>query len=169
MATRVLYSRMLIALLALLGLLDAAYLTLEHYRPQVALVCPLGGGCETVQASRWSTLPPGNGVPVAALGICGYGLLVVVALAGLHRERIGPLPLAPLLLALASLGVIVSAFLVGLQAFVIGAYCTWCLASAALEALCWLAALAGWREWRAGCARSIAKNERAAGQRRALS
>jgi uncharacterized membrane protein len=145
MATRVLYSRMLIALLALLGLLDAAYLTLEHFSPQVALVCPIGGGCETVQASRWSTLPPGDGVPVALFGLVGYGALVLLALAGLQRDRLGPLPVAPALVALASIGVLFSLYLTALQVFVIGALCAWCLGSAALETLIWGAALVGQR------------------------
>jgi uncharacterized membrane protein len=146
--TRTIYARMAIALLALLGLIDSTYLALERFSPRVALVCPLGGGCEAVQASRWSTLPPGGGIPVALLGVGGYALLVGLALAGLHRERLGAIPLAPALLATASIGVLMSAYFVALQAFVIGAYCTWCLASAALEALCWCAAFAGWREWR---------------------
>src|SRR5262245_33739374 len=137
LTARTLYARMALALLALLGLLDAAYLTLERFSPQVALVCPLGGGCATVQASRWSTLPPGGGLPVALLGVGGYALLAGLALAGLHRERLGAVPLAPALLAVASSGVLMSAYFVALQAVVIGAFCTWCLASAALELLCW--------------------------------
>jgi uncharacterized membrane protein len=145
MSTRVLYSRMLIALLALLGLFDSAYLTLEHYSPRVALVCPLGGGCETVQASRWSTLPPGGGIPVALLGLIGYGTIVLLALASLQRERLGPLPLAPALVALASGGVLFSLYLTALQVFVIGALCAWCLGSAAFELVIWLAAITGWR------------------------
>jgi uncharacterized membrane protein len=145
MAMRVLYSRMLIALLALLGLFDSAYLTLEHYSPKVALVCPIGGGCETVQASRWSTLPPGGGIPVALFGLVGYGAIVLLALASLQRERLGPLTLAPALVALGSIGVLFSLYLTALQVFVIGALCAWCLGSAAIELVIWLAALAGWR------------------------
>jgi uncharacterized membrane protein len=145
---RTTYARMAIALLALLGLIDSAYLTLERYSPQVALVCPLGGGCETVQASRWSTLPPGGGIPVALLGVVGYALLAGLALAGLHRERIGALPIAPALLAVSSGGLLLSAYFVALQALVIGIFCSWCLASAALETLCWGAALFAWREQR---------------------
>lgn len=150
--TRSIYARMAIALLALLGLLDSAYLALERFSPQVALVCPLGGGCETVQASRWSTLPPGSGIPVALLGVVGYALLAGVALAGLHRERIGPFPVATALLALTSVGVLLSLYFVALQAFVIRAFCTWCLASAALEVLCWGLAVADWRAGRSTAA-----------------
>jgi uncharacterized membrane protein len=147
-AMRTIYARMAIALLALLGLLDSAYLALERFSPQVALVCPLGGGCETVQASRWSTLPPGGGIPVALLGVCGYVLLMGLALAGLHRERLGPLPLAPTLLLLTTIGVLMSAYFVALQAFVIGTFCSWCLASAGVGILCWCAAFVDWRAWR---------------------
>jgi uncharacterized membrane protein len=144
-APRLLYSRMAIAVLALLGFFDSAYLTIERFSPQVALVCPIGGGCATVQASRWSTLPPGGGIPVALLGVLGYGALIVLALAGLGRERLGPLALAPALLLVASIGLLFSLYLTALQLFVIGTLCAWCLGSAAIELLIWCAALYGWR------------------------
>lgn len=143
--TRALYARMAIALLALLGLLDAAYLTLHRYEEGIGLVCPVGGGCETVQESRWSTLPPGDGVPVALIGVAGYAALLGLGLTSLHRERLGRLALPPTLLALASVGLFFSLFLTALQVFVIRALCSWCLGSALLELGIWLAALVGWR------------------------
>lgn len=133
MPTRTLYSRMAVALLALLGLLDAAYLTLNHYQSRLSLVCPVGGGCETVQQSAWSTLPPGGGIPIAVLGLIGYGTLLALALAGLHRARLGPLPLDSALLLVASVGLLFSIYLTGLQLLVIHALCFWCVLSALLE------------------------------------
>lgn len=145
-APRLLYSRMLIAVLALLGFFDSAYLLLERFSPQVALVCPIGGGCETVQASRWSTLPAtGQGLPIAAFGVIGYAAIVGVALLGLQREWFGPLPVVPTLALLATIGVGFSLYLTALQLFVVGALCAWCLSSALIEAIIWLAALYGWR------------------------
>lgn len=148
MMTRAPYPRMAVALLALLGLLDSAYLTLERFVPDVGMVCLTGGGCETVQRSSWSTLPPGGGVPVAVLGIVGYGALLVVALLALQRDRVLMLSLPVALLALASGGVLFSLYLTYLQFAVIGAVCSWCLLSAMLELGIFVAALIDWRAWR---------------------
>jgi uncharacterized membrane protein len=141
---------MVAALCALLGLLDSAYLTLERYSAQIALVCPVGGGCETVQGSRWSTLPPGatDGLPVALLGIVGYTVLLGLALTALQRDRVGHLAVPPVLALVASTGVLFSLYLTALQVFVIHALCAWCLGSAILELTLWLAALVDWRAWR---------------------
>lgn len=136
------------AVFALVGMLDAAYLTLTRYVGTALLVCPTGGGCATVQSSRWSTFPPGNGVPVAAIGAAGYGVLLALALATLHRDAVGPVALPPLLLAMATGAVLVSATLTALQVLVIRAVCAWCLGSAGLALALWLVATIDWRAWR---------------------
>lgn len=142
------YPRMIAALAALLGLLDAAYLTLNRYQERIGLVCPVGDGCETVQTSRWSTLPPGDGIPIAVLGLIGYGLLLALALLSLHRDRIGPLALPTALLLVAGGGFAVSLYLTALQLVVIRALCFWCVVSALLELTILLAAYRTWRDWR---------------------
>ena len=140
--------RMAIALLSLLGLLDSAYLTLERFVPDISLVCLTGGGCETVQRSSWSTLPPGGGVPVAVLGIAGYSALLVMALLALQSDHVLMLLLPVGLLVLASGGVLFSLYLTYLQFAVIGAVCSWCLLSAMLELGIFVATLIDWRAWR---------------------
>lgn len=154
MVQRTLYTRMAVALLALLGLLDSAYLTLNRYADQLSLVCPVGGGCEAVQRSDWSTLPPGAGIPVAVLGLVGYSALLSLALAGLHRERIGRVPLDAALLLVASGGLLFSIYLTGVQLFVIHALCFWCVVSALLELSIFIAVATDWlqqhRQERAG-------------------
>ncbi len=142
--------RMVAATLALLGVIDSAYLTLHHYRPSVTLSCPVGGGnCETVQTSAWSTLPPGgSGVPVALIGIAGYAVLLLLALGALQRDRVGGIAMPPLLLLLASSGLAFSFYLTVLQLFVIGAICFWCALSALCELGIWIAAWVDWRAWR---------------------
>ncbi len=83
------------ALLALLGLLDAAYLSIERLTGG-ALACPIGGGCE-VDAGAAPTLLL-LGVPVAFVGVAGLRALLDVALRSLHAERLAGLPIVPLLL-----------------------------------------------------------------------
>ena len=40
-------------------------------------MCPIGGGCETVQSSAYAVM---FGIPVAFIGIAGYAALLAVAL-----------------------------------------------------------------------------------------
>lgn len=149
MGERSLAARMTAALVALFGLIDAAYLTIHHYRPSVSLSCPVGGGsCETVQTSAWSTFPPGgSGVPVALIGVMGYAVLFVLALLVVQRDRVGPVALPSLLLLVASGGLAFSLYLTFLQLAVIGAVCFWCAMSALFELAIWVAAFVDWRAW----------------------
>jgi uncharacterized membrane protein len=113
------------ALLALLELIVAAYLEFERARGR-AVACPIGGGgCETVQHSRYSTLA---GVPLPLLGLAGAAAMLTTLLLPDPRARTAAF-------ALAAAGALFSLYLAGLQAFEIHAYCAWCLASAVI----WLA------------------------------
>jgi uncharacterized membrane protein len=129
--------RALIGVLALAGLAIAAYLTYVHYAG-IKPLCLSSGGCETVQASRYSKLA---GVPVATLGLGGY---VVIALSVIPRSE-----LARLIGAGAALvGFGFSAYLTYRELFTINAICQWCVASAVLMTL--LAPLTTWRLLRVG-------------------
>jgi uncharacterized membrane protein len=87
------------------------------------------GGCETVQLSQWSRFA---GVDVSLLGILGYAVLLVLSLTSLQagdgRQR-WPLKLMVLL---AAVGVLFTAYLTYLEIFVIRAICRWCLGSAVI-------------------------------------
>lgn len=135
------YPRMAIALLALLGMFDSAYLWIERLSGG-ELICPVGGGCATVQSSSYATL---LGVPVAAIGVGGYAALLGVALLALHTEQLAGLPTRALLLIMASGGVLFSLYLTYLQVAIIGAICFWCVTSALIEFSIWLIALLDWR------------------------
>lgn len=104
------------ALVAAAGGAVAGYLTYVHYRPD-ALVCTGGGGCEAVQESRYAELV---GVPVALLGLVAY--VAVLALVLWDAPVARTLTAA---IALSAAGFAV--YLVLLQAFVIDAWCVWCL------------------------------------------
>jgi uncharacterized membrane protein len=105
------------ALLALVGTAIAGYLTYVHFsHGQVA--CPTSG-CETVQSSPYADV---FGIPVAILGLAAYVVILAALLA--PRE-----PGRWLVLGVALAGLLFSAYLVGVQAFQIEAFCAWCLAS----------------------------------------
>ena len=135
------YPRMAAALLALLGLFDAAYLALERVTGG-PIACPVGGGCETVQSSTYALF---FGGPVAFIGVAGYAALLVVALVSLQDRNLGGVSPDALLLALASIALLAGVYFMYVQVAVIGAICFWCAMAALLDLLIWLAALANWR------------------------
>jgi uncharacterized membrane protein len=128
---------MAVAIFALLGLLDAAYLALERITG-APIACPVGGGCETVQSSAYALL---FGVPVAFIGVAGYAFLLITALLALQDVNLRVISPDALLLALASIAVLAGLYFMYLQVAVIGAICFWCAMAALLDLLIWLAAL----------------------------
>jgi uncharacterized membrane protein len=111
------------AMVAVAGILVAGYLTRAHYADG-SLVCPVGGGCETVQESAYAELA---GIPVALLGLVAYAVLLALILWDAPLARLAAA-------ALALTGLLFSAYLLAVQAFVIEAFCVWCLVNDVLVA-----------------------------------
>jgi uncharacterized membrane protein len=128
-------NRMVIAVLALIGLLVSAYLTLHKFGVIGTLVCGTGS-CEVVQTSKYAVV---FGVPVPLLGLIGYAIILGVALVGLQSNRPA---IALTLFLLADGAFMFSLYLTYLEAYVIHAWCRWCLASAAISTLIWIFSLA---------------------------
>ena len=103
------------AVLALAGVFDALYLLLYKLGLLGELRCGTGA-CETVQASRYATF---LGLPVALYGVVGYGLLLVVSLWATQPVLAGRRGPDLLLAGLATLGVAFTAYLSGIEFFVI--------------------------------------------------
>ncbi len=114
--------RGLTAVLALIGLAIAGYLTWVHYAGLEPVCVGGGGGCERVQSSRWAELA---GIPVAVLGLGGY-VLILASL--LLPEETGAVVAA--FLALVGFGF--SAWLTYVEIVKIDAICQWCVASAVI-------------------------------------
>jgi uncharacterized membrane protein len=108
---------------ALSGIAVAAYLTWAHYSGS-AVDCVAGGGCETVQHSKYAEIA---GIPVAAVGLGAYGLVACLVAWDGPVARLGAA-------AIALVGLLFSAYLLALQVFVIDAFCVWCLANDVLIA-----------------------------------
>jgi uncharacterized membrane protein len=104
--------------LVLAGIAVAAYLTWAHYA-DASVVCVRGGGCETVQKSSYSEIA---GLPVAVLGLAFYVSMFLLISWDTENARFAAA-------ALAFVGVLFSIYLIVLQAFVIDAFCIWCLAN----------------------------------------
>ena len=111
------------SLLALVGLADAVYLTVHHYTAE-PVPCSIVEGCETVLTSAYAEIA---GVPIAAFGALAYFVAFSLAILTVFGNRSMWLMFGVQSFIMAT----VSAYLVYLQGFVIGAFCQFCLISAA--------------------------------------
>ena len=106
-----------------LGLLDAAYLTYEHYTSSTSLACSNTGAinCLKVTTSRWSTIA---GVPVALLGLLFFVGMTALCLPVAWRSA--DLRLRGLRLAGVAVGMVSVLYLVWVELFKVDAICEWC-------------------------------------------
>ncbi len=129
---------------ALIGLVDALYL-LAHRITGEPITCGLSGGCNVVAASPHSVV---FGVPLSLLGVIFYfGIIILVGLrTSVMRklvERVVTYTTALRLYACA--GLISSAYFTYLQAFVIQAWCQYCILSAICTCIIFILIMT-WRE-----------------------
>ncbi len=136
--SRVLYGAA--AIVALIGLADSIYLTVEHVSGR-SVRCTIVSGCSEVLSSPYATV---RGIPLALFGAVAYFTAFSLATLAAFNYRVA----GRLLTILVSLMFLTTLWLVYLQAFVIRAYCQFCLLSALvttiLTTLAWLA----WRRER---------------------
>lgn len=113
----------LLSVVSIIGFLDATYLTVNHVLLG-STPCTLLKGCEIVTSSIYSTV---FGIPIALFGALFYLTILLLALWYLDSRQSWAL----LVVAYLSIpAVVVAVILVGLQAFVLKAFCLYCLISA---------------------------------------
>ena len=113
------------ALLAVIGLIDSLYLTIEHLTGRT-VQCTLVSGCSEVLSSPYAVI---GGVPLAAVGASAYFTVFSLAILAAFGYSIAGRLLTPLTMVM----FLVSLWLIYLQAFVIRAFCQFCLLSAAIS------------------------------------
>ena len=127
--------RQAIAVLALAGAFVALYLTLFKIGVIGELTCSVGD-CETVNTSPWATLLH---IPVAAWGFGAYVTIFLLATAGLQEKYEDSRAISRILAGIAAWSVLFSAYLTYLELFVIHAICIWCVTSACIVTLIFVA------------------------------
>jgi uncharacterized membrane protein len=130
-------NRMAIALLAMAGFSIALYLWAHNSGLAGPIACGVGD-CGTVQASEYAKV---GLLPVSAIGVFGYLALIVLSMMGLQPAHRGSKLIGGLMLAGSGIGVGFSAWLTYLEAAVINAWCQYCVVSAILITLIFLACL----------------------------
>ena len=125
----------LIAALSLAGVIDSAISLERHYAKSATRFCDFSQrfSCDIVNRSEYSSI---IGIPVAGIGVAGYGVLL--ALATLLRTR----PQTPnRLLGAAIAGLAFALYLTYVEAYVLETWCILCLLSLVFISLISLLAL----------------------------
>jgi uncharacterized membrane protein len=122
------------AVLSLVGLGDALYLTIQDLTGQ-SLRCTIVSGCSEVLSSAYAHIGP---VPLAVLGAFAYFTVFSLAILAAFGHRFAQ----PMLTVLVAVMFLMTLWLIYLQAFVIHHFCQYCLLSAAvttiLTAIVWV-------------------------------
>jgi|SRR4030095_6287696 uncharacterized membrane protein len=127
-----------VAVIALLGLADATYLTIEHVTGQ-SVRCTIIAGCSEVLSSKYAVV---GGFPLAMIGATAYFSVFSLATLAAFGYRFSRTLLNLLVAAM----LLVSLWLVYLQAFVIHKFCQYCLFSAAITFILAILLLIRWRK-----------------------
>ena len=143
------------ALVSLAGIFVGVYLSLYKFGVIGSLVCNVGS-CEKVQSSKYSVF---LGLPVATWGIGFYLLMFALSMASLQERYADSRGLSLAMFLVAGWGLLFTAWLNYLEAFVINAWCEWCLGSAAMVLVLFILALMAWRETRPSAHSDLASAE----------
>jgi vitamin-K-epoxide reductase (warfarin-sensitive) len=119
---------LVIAVLAVAGMVVSAVSLQRHYATSATGFCDVGEkfNCDIVNRSEYSSV---MGIPVAGIGIVGYGALL--ALATFYRAR-AETPLRLLAAAVTGLGF--ALYLTYVEGYVLDTWCILCLSSLGLIA-----------------------------------
>jgi vitamin-K-epoxide reductase (warfarin-sensitive) len=125
-----------ITLLSLAGMIVSAIALQRHYAKSATNYCDFGQqfNCDVVNRSEYSSI---MGIPVAAIGVAGYG--VILALATYLRKRVET---PARLLFAATTGLAFTLYLTYIEAYVLITWCILCLISLAVISI--ITVLAAW-------------------------
>lgn len=116
-------SKVLFLVVALVGFVDATYLTVQHFLGAIP-PCFVVDGCSTILNSAWSSVA---GVPVALFGAMYYLFVFCTMLYGvvMKSEKITRISAGATVA-----GLLASIWFMILQVFILKSYCSYCIISA---------------------------------------
>lgn len=127
----------LAALVSLVGLADAIYLTVEHLSGR-SVRCTIISGCSEVLSSPYASF---RGIPLALVGAASYFTVFSLATLAAYGYKTA----GHLLTAVVAVMFLITLWLLYLQAFVIKHFCQFCLLSALVTII--LTGLVGCKLW----------------------
>ena len=126
-----------IIVLALIGFSISVYI-MSKKKSGNPMICPLGSDCRSVIESEYSYF---WGIRLELLGMAYYLAIALVYALILAYPHVALPELTFAIFTLSALAFLFSTYLAGVQAFALGEWCTWCLASAGISTLIFAAAL----------------------------
>ncbi len=131
-----------IAVLALLGALDSAYLLLAKLGYIGGLVCTISHGCDLVNTSIYAQW---LGLPVAGIGLVGYLVLLGLALVGTQPRWAYNRRVDQFLVLFSGVAVAFTLYLSYAEFFILRAICQWCVLSQLIIVAIFVLSLLGLR------------------------
>jgi len=130
-----------IAIFALIGFIDASYLTIQHFTGE-AVNCTITSGCSKVLSSKYSVI---FGIPMSLMGLVHYTIILISSLAYLDLKK---QIILKLLTFLTAFGFLFSLWLVYLQLVVLDDICQYCMLSAINSVFLMFLGLSLIKHWR---------------------
>lgn len=124
-----------IAVIGLAGFCICLYIA-STKKKQKPLICPLRGSCDFVTTSDYAKV---FGIHLEYIGISYYCLVTLFHILMVLRPQIASFHLLVAATVASACAFLFSLYLTGIQAFVLKKWCTWCVCSAVLCALIFIA------------------------------
>lgn len=121
-------------IVALIGFVDASYLTIEHFRGVIP-PCTVTSDCGLVLTSSYSVI---YGMPMSLLGAIYYLTILVGLFAYLDTKNAKILKWT---LLITIFGLLASLSLIYVQVFVLYSYCLYCIISATVSVVLFISAM----------------------------
>lgn len=122
-----------IALIAVIGLADALFLTIKHLNGE-AVKCTVTSGCDEVLASPYAIIA---GIPLPYLGLAAYAMVFSLAILASYGYGFASRVLPPII----GVMFVMTCWLLYVQAVILDHFCQYCLISAAVTVLLSILAL----------------------------
>lgn len=149
---------LLIVLVSFLGIMDAGFITYEKIKGVIP-PCTSEFACGTVLESSYSSIGP---IPLSVLGMLFYSLVFIFAVLNFlevdHIKLLGSkYHTHDILLSLSIFGAGFSVYLISIMAFILSAWCLYCLISALLCAANFFLNAFQWKMRRGECVKECSR------------